>query len=386
MPSILFVMKYPLHRQENLKRKFDGQMAAARKLGYQAYCIGYDGHGMALVGEGTREPLLRTALASLPGYEHTLIFDDLMTAVSQTLKRRKVDVLYLRYMPTFGAALCAIRAFKAQGGRLVIEYPTYPIAQENNRFFFRRQVFRYADHVLAKINPLVDLYALIGDPCGGTLNGRPAVNIVNGVDAEALPPHLPNESPTIRLLALASMSGWHGYDRILRSLAEYRGDADVRLEMVGSDGDGSMEKWRALTQELFLQERVTFHGSLYGDALNDQIAQCDVGVGSLGMYRYGLTRATTLKLREFMARGLPFISAVDDPTLPDAPDWILRVPNDDTPIDMAQVVAFARRAKALPELPQRMRAYAQAHMSWEGTLHRVLEQLNASNVREGMNA
>ena len=29
MPTILFVMKYPLHRKENLKAKFDGQLAAA---------------------------------------------------------------------------------------------------------------------------------------------------------------------------------------------------------------------------------------------------------------------------------------------------------------------------------------------------------------------
>ena len=280
-------------------------------------------------------------------------------------------------MPTFGSALGAMRALKAQGGRLVIEYPTYPIAQENNRFFFRRQVFRYADHVLAKINPLVDLYALIGDPCDGVLNGRPALNIVNGVDAEALPLHAPNADAPIRLLALASMSGWHGYDRVIRALAASQGDADVRLEMVGADGDGSMEKWRALAEALSLRERVTFHGPLYGDALNQMIAQCDVGVGSLGMYRYGLKSATTLKLREFMARGLPFLSAVDDPTLPDNPEWMLRASNDDTPIDMAQIVAFARRAKASPELPARMRAYALAHMSWEGTLRRVLERLDA---------
>ncbi|MDD3213063.1 MAG: glycosyltransferase, partial [Eubacteriales bacterium] len=317
MPTILFLMKYPLHRQENLKAKFDGQLAAARALGWDTYCIGWDERGMSLIGSGTSVFLRRNRFARMRGYDHTLIFPDLMAAARKAMRTIHVDVLYLRYMPTFAGAVKTIRQLKAQGGKLILEYPTYPKEAENSRFFLRRQVFRYTDSVLAKINPMVDLYTLIGAPCGGTLEGRPAMNIVNGVNVTALPPHTPNPGGTaVRLLALASMSGWHGYDRILRSLAAYQGDADVRIEFVGGEGDGSLAKWRALSGELGLADRVTFHGALYGDALNAAVASCDVGVGSLGMYRYGLAQGMTLKLREYMARGLPFVTAVDDPALP----------------------------------------------------------------------
>jgi glycosyltransferase involved in cell wall biosynthesis len=265
MPTILFVMKYPLHRQENLKVKFNGQLAAARALKWDAYCIGWDDTGMALIGRDTMVPLLRRSRTRLPGYDHTLIFMDLMIAVRKALRLISVDVLYLRYMPTFAGALKTVRALKAQGGKLVVEYPTYPKEAENGRFFVRRQVFRHTDRVLARIHPMVDLYTLIGAPCDGTLDGRPAMNIFNGVNIEAFPPHTPNAaSATVRLLALASMSGWHGYDRLLQSLAEYRGNADVRVEFVGGDGDGSLKVWRTLTTELGLANRVTFHGPLYG--------------------------------------------------------------------------------------------------------------------------
>ena len=376
MPTVLFLMKYPLHRRENLQRKFDGQLAAARALGWDAYCIGWDGRGMSLLGDGTRTFLRRNRLAGLRGYDHTAIFPDLMAAAREAMKRIPVDVLYLRYMPTFGNAVGVLRALKARGGRLVVEYPTYPKEQENNRFFLRRQVFRHTDRVLARIHPMVDLYALIGAPCNGALDGRPAVNILNGVDVDAFPPHSPNAGdPAVRLLALASMSGWHGYDRILRSLADYRGGADVRVDFVGGDGDGSLAAWKTLAEELGLTDRVTFRGQLYGEALDRLIETCDVGVGSLGMYRYGLTQGMTLKLREYMARGLPFLTAVDDPALPDDPAFALRVPNDDTPIDMAAVVAFANRAKEDPEAPRRMRAYAKASMSWESALRGVLERV-----------
>ena len=279
-------------------------------------------------------------------------------------------------MPTFHSALQTLRHLKASGGKLVLEYPTYPKEAENSRFFLRRQVFRYTDHVLDRIHPMVDLYTLIGEHAGDTLGDRPAMNIVNGVDVEAFAPHQPNPSDSaVCLLALASMSGWHGYDRILRSLAAYEGDAEVRIEFAGGDGDGSLAAWQALATELGLEDRVTFHGPLYGAALDQLIARCDVGVGSLGMFRFGLSQGMTLKLREYMARGLPFLSAVEDPALPADTDFALRVPNDDTPIDMNAVVAFARHAKHSDDLPARMRAHARANLSWEGVLRGVLEKV-----------
>ncbi len=376
MPSILFLMKYPLHRRENLNAKFDGQMEAARALGWNAYCIGWDLRGMYLIGSGERTFLRSNPLVNVRGYDHTLIFVDLMKAACDALRRIPVDVLYLRYMPTFPGALRTVKQFKKRGGKLVVEYPTYPIAQENERFFLRRMVFRYTDRIMGKINPMVDLYTLIGDDCGGTLHGRPAINTVNGVCVSALPRHVPRaDAKDVRLLALASMSGWHGYDRILKSLAGYRGGADVRIAFVGGDGDGSLAVWKQLAEKLNLMDKVTFHGPCYGEALEEIVAGCDLGIGSLGMFRYGLERGMTLKTREYMARGLPFVSAVYDPALPADRGFFLQVPNDETPIDMEEVVSFAQSVKADAALPDAMRAYAEDTLSWRSVMARILERL-----------
>ncbi len=375
MPTILFLMKYPIHRNDNLKGKFDGQMAAARALDWQAYCIGWDEKGMSLIGDGVNERLKTNALAAVRGYEHTKIFSDLMTAAREVMKRMRVDVMYLRYMPTFSGAVKTVKMLKEQGGRLVIEHPTYPIKNQTYRRFLRRQIFRYTDGVLAKINPMVDLYTLIGTPCGGELDGRPAMNIVNGIDVDAFTLHEPNPDAPVRLLALASMSRWHGYDRILRSLAAYKGSADVRLEMVGGDGDGSLAQWRALAEELGLMSRVTFHGAQYGEALERIIAECDVGVGVLGMHRAGVKQATALKIREYTARGLPFINAVYDPAFADDPPFELRVPDDDSPISMEEIVTFAEKVKHDKDLPVQMRTRAEAGLSWRDVIKGVFEKL-----------
>ena len=131
-----------------------------------------------------------------------------------------------------------------------------------------------------------------------------------------------------------------------------------------------------------MADRVVFHGELHGEALDRVAARCDIGVGGLGLHRKGQYRSMTLKLREYMARGLPFVYAVDDPSLPEDPAVCLRLANDESPIDLAELAAFARRAQADEETPARMRAYAESHMSWRGVLARCWKgwESNARNA------
>ena len=44
---------------------------------------------------------------------------------------------------------------------------------------------------------------------------------------------------------------------------------------------------------------------------------CNIGIGSLAMYRNGLTDGCTLKVREMLAMGLPIFSGHKDTALPD---------------------------------------------------------------------
>ena len=43
MNKILFIMKYPTCLDENLKRKFNGQMNACIQLGYEVWFIEWNG-------------------------------------------------------------------------------------------------------------------------------------------------------------------------------------------------------------------------------------------------------------------------------------------------------------------------------------------------------
>ncbi|MCI6377681.1 MAG: glycosyltransferase [Clostridiales bacterium] len=368
MASILFLMRSPLDGQDNLTSKFRGQMAAAEALGHQAYFIGWNGQGMWLCRGGERTLLKRCALARMPGYAVTALYVDLMAALKRALDIRPFDLIYMRFMPVFSNAPDALGRHKARGGKLIVEHPTYPFENGKVTSLIRRPVFAYNAWVFRRIEPMIDLYTLIGDPCDGTLGGRPAMNILNGVDVDGLPMHAPRGERDIGLLALASMSNWQGYDRLIEALARYHGKETVTVHMVGGEGDGSLAQWKRLVREKGLEDRVLFYGELHGGALDGVAAQCDVGVGGLGLYRKKQYVSMTLKLREYMARGLPFVYAVEDPSIPKEPRFCLKLANDDTPLDLEPIVAFAMRAKADAQAPALMRAYARERMSWQGVL------------------
>lgn len=375
MAKALFLMRYPLDGWDNLKNKFDGQMSAMEALGHEAWHIGYDRQGMWLCRGESRTLLKPCPLAAMPGYSKTYLYVDLMAALQKAFAHVRFDVVYMRYMPVFWNAPAAIRFAKRQGAKLIVEHPTYPVENGRTTSLIRKPVFKYNEHVFARLEPMIDLYTLIGDPCGETLHGIPAMNIVNGVDVDRLPLHSVRTEADIQLLALASMSHWQGYDRLIEALAAYQGDADVTIHMVGGEGDGSLAEWKKLAQERGVAKRVIFHGEMFGERLNALVAECDAGVGGLGLYRKKQFQSMTLKLREYMARGLPFVYAVDDPSVPEDERFCLKLRNDDSPVDMAHIVRFARAAKQHADIPAQMRAYARTHMSWQGVLKTILEKV-----------
>lgn len=375
MAKILFVMKYPLEGFDNLIPKFNGQMEAVGRLGHEAYWLGWDKQGVWLCSGKEKRLMKKTVLTGLPGYSHTLLFRHLMDALAKAVAAESFSLVYLRYMPTFGNAVRALKAAKARGAKLVVEHPTYPFQNGKKTSPLREPVFRYADRVFKRIVPMIDLYTLIGQPADGEVDGRPAMNIANGVEAGAYPLHrCRGEQPEIGMLALASMTRGQGYDRLLRGMARC-GDKRLRLYMAGGEGDGSLAAWKALTDELGLSDQVRFIGQIHGQPLNELAESCDIGIGGLAMHRDGQLCGRTLKLREYMVRGLPFIYAVNDPDMPTDERFCLNLPNDESPLDMNAIIRFAENSQRHSDVPALMRRYAEERLSWVSQLRPVLERV-----------
>ena len=115
-------------------------------------------------------------------------------------------------------------------------------------------------------------------------------------------------------------------------------------------------------------DKVIFHDQLFGDALNQVFAQSSFAVGSLARHRTGISDIKTLKNREYASRGLPFIYSENDSDF-DHQSYVLKVPADESPIDIARIIEFEEQ---LTITPQQIRQTVE-HLSWKVQMQKVVD-------------
>ena len=378
--KILYLTRYSLDQEFHLKKKFDGQLSAFSKLGFDVYYIAFDKSNLYLVHNDQKTVVGKTHFW-FPSYLHTQFYNDLHKAAIKAIIAVGFDYLYWRSSPLFGSSCKVAETAKSHGATFILEIPTFPF-REAPLSRLRKWFSLYSNRFTDRYHSLIDAYVLIGEDAGGEYNGKPAINIENGIDVNGIPVRKPvNDMNTIHILALASMSYWHGYERIIKSLGEYNGSQNMMIHMVGGNEGGSLPEWKELTHQLNLDDRVIFHGSMTGEALDEMFDLCDIGVNSLAMYKKGFNVTMELKAREYISRGLPFFCAVDDPALSYAekPMW-LRIPNDDSIPDMNDIVEFALKMKNDPTHVIVLRKLAEEHMTWEQQYKKVFDRLEGEKM------
>jgi glycosyltransferase involved in cell wall biosynthesis len=192
----------------------------------------------------------------------------------------------------------------------------------------------------------------------------PYITIGNGIDVYRTrirkPPSLVDEE--LILLCVASFSRWHGIDRLLRGLSHYKGSIKVRLYMVGNGPE--IPNLRLIVKELSLADNVIFTDILGGSLLDDIFDKSHIAIGSLGLHRMNMKEASILKAREYCARGIPFLYECSDPDFPDNFPYIKIVSGDESPIEIEEVIRFAKEVYLDPEHHIKMRAYAEENLDW----------------------
>ena len=217
-------------------------------------------------------------------------------------------------------------------------------------------------------------------------NAARSVEIGNGIDVAAIEPRASAPAwpaPILRVIAVASVATWHGYDRLLRAVHAFaeRPDRpfDIHVTIVG-DGP-ALPPLRELSTSLGLDERVTFAGTVTGPALRDLYTRSHVAVSSLGLHRIGLTRASVLKAREYCAIGIPFIASGDDPDFPsDVPFRFVVGGSEDTArpdrglrgVRPASSADRCRSDAAVRDRSSRLAAQARRVWSWRVSAIKVL--------------
>ena len=125
--------------------------------------------------------------------------------------------------------------------------------------------------------------------------GRPSIVIGNGIDlssVEAAPP-VHNEQPRLVFIGHPD-TPWHGLDHVAEIAAAF---PKWQLDLIGPR-DGELPAAGSIAN-------LVAHGPLDPDAYRPFIEASDVAIGTLGLYRKHMDEASPLKVREYLAAGLP---------------------------------------------------------------------------------
>lgn len=233
----------------------------------------------------------------------------------------------------------------------------------------RQRVLSHVDAVIGVTSEIT------GYECGLVSRNIPHFTLTNSirVDDYPLKTWKQIQDNSLRLLYVGShTAGWQGLDRVLRGMAQYHGDTNIELHVAGYvDRETSN-----LIHALGITDDVIVHGFRTGADLDRLFDLCDIAVGTLGMHRKNLRYGSTLKVREYMARGIPFIISHEDEDLGQTGSFpfVFNAPADDSPIDLHQVIRFMRGLSGKSaDMSQFMRKYAQDFMDNQVKGTRLLE-------------
>ncbi len=346
-----------------------------------------------IIVEKTKTNPLKSILWRLPGGSWGSEYDEALDEIRQIEdgnKGVKAVFIYIRTQPLDRKYVRFLHTLRENhpDAKILLELPTYPYDREllsNSTmwpWFFkdkvqRRRIGRYIDRIVTYSDDNV-------------IFGIPTLKVMNGIDVDSVKPaYRSGKAPdSITLIAVAMMQPYHGYERLINGLAEYYkkgGSRDICINLVGYGSE--LKMYQKLVHDQKLEDRVVFKGKLSGQELDDAYIGCDLAVGSLGGYKIGIERFSSIKLGEYLAKGLPVITGAPAAVFEQyGSQYNLDLPNDSSPLDYDKIIEFYDQlysSRTIDQVRDEIRAFAKQSIDMRIAFKAVVDY--AESCRETLN-
>lgn len=367
----LFLIFHGFDKANGISKKIHYQVKALKECGLDIntcyYDVSPDGHRLWKVDDKVIADLGHGMFAKV---KKRFSFN----SIAEYVLREDIRFVYIRsYHNANPFTINLVKKIKKQGAKVVMEIPTYPYDQEyitrSMKFnLFTDRTFRY------RLASLLD--GIVTFSNAEKIFGKKTIRISNGIDFDAIPMKTrTNDTDNIlHIIGVAEVHYWHGFDRLIKGLAEYyrtNPDYKVYFHIIGPlSGEREREEILPVIREHGLEPYVILHGPLHDQGLDTMFEQADFAIGSLGRHRSGITHIKTLKNREYAARGLAFTYSEIDEDFDNMP-YIWKAPADESPIDIRQLINFQR---SLDMTPQEIRDSVRP-LSWTAQMQKVINEM-----------
>lgn len=302
--NILYLTKWNIDESSGVYKKIIAQKKALNRLGHQC-CV-------LFVNDTNNSKLILND----GKYDDVLLTKDYLCAFV-----KKFDFCYVRFeLLKHKFYRLVLNACKKAKTPVVLEIPTYPPYEESaararnklkeHKYFSALKTFLGILRVKRSLNAQIKLSMLVcnnGDPT--IFKKSKTIRIENGIDFEMNPYiNRTRANGNINIIAVSNFSVWNGYDLAIDGLNKYvneSGNRNIHLYFVGDKTKAS--DLINLTKKYSLEDVIHFTGLLYGDQLNEVYSFSNVALGGLGDHRRKAFTNSSLKAKEYAARGLIMI-------------------------------------------------------------------------------
>lgn len=378
--KVLFLVYHGFSEYSGISKKIHYQVKGLKENGHDTRLCYYDfspeGHRCRFVdGEVIKD----YGTGSLAAIRQRLDFD----CIYDYCVRERIEFVYARCFQNASPFLIRFfKKLKKAGIHAVTEIPTYPYDNEFTKNSdwsmklglwidkrFRNRLYKQMDAVVT-FSDAKEIF------------GQRTINISNGVDFDSIPLHHPPslilQSSALHLIGVAEVHRWHGFDRVMTGMGEYYSHQlddnskkpEVFFHVVGGVHPNHMISYFQPILDKYegLADKVIFHGTMFGEQLDEIFNQCKFAIGSLGRHRSGITVIKTLKNREYATRGLPFIYSEQDSDFDHQP-YVLKALADESPINIRQIIDFMDHFTMKPEDIRK----TVEHLTWKIQMQRVID-------------
>ncbi|MBR1688004.1 MAG: glycosyltransferase family 1 protein [Prevotella sp.] len=377
--KILFLVYHGFSEVSGISKKIHNQVKGLRQNGYEVrlcyYTFAPDGHRCRYVDN---EVLADFGMGALAGLRQRISYG----SIYDYCLREGISLVYARSFQNANPWLVRLFArLRKAGIHAVTEIPTYPYDAEFVGFPLATRLGLKVDQLFRrKLSQQMDAIVTFSD--AEEIFGQRTIRISNGVDFDSIPLHRYfRVDDEIHLVGVAEVHYWHGFDRLIAGLGEYyrtaKNPRKVIFDIVGGVADSEMHDsihargFAELIAEYGIADKVVFHGQLFGQQLDDVFNGSRFAIGSLARHRSGITNIKTLKNREYATRGIPFVYSEQDTDFDDKP-YVLRVPADESPIDITCILDFIDHNQFDATA---IRASVQ-DLSWKNQMQKVVEAIS----------
>lgn len=375
---VLFLVYHGFSEHSGISKKIHYQVKGLRENGHDVrlcyYARASNGHWCRFVDEQVIEDY---GTGTMAGFRQRMGYG----CIYDYCIRERIKFVYARCFQNASPWLISLfKKLKKTGIHAVTEIPTYPYDQEFNHFGWKERLELKIDQFFRhRLCQQMDALVTFSD--ADRIFGQRTIRISNGVDFDSIPLHQPSvkdhKSSAIHLIGVAEVHPWHAFDRVMAGMGEYYTHVattkslqpDVYFHVVGGVHPFRMSSdFDPIIKKYGLQDKVIFHGQLFGDKLTEVFNQCQFAIGSLGRHRSGITVIKTLKNREYATRGIPFVYSEQDSDFDQQP-YILKAPADESPINIQQIISFLEHFTMKPEDIRK----TVEHLRWNIQMQKVVD-------------